>query len=123
MANEQIVITANNSSLPEVGGDVAIYYDDVLDYESLGEKIFEVINLSEEKRKEKIEKGLEQVKKFTWEKCTKELLDKILCIKKQGALQIMSYKIGIDFTYIIEDEVSGIRKYGEEILERNFKIK
>lgn len=35
----------------------------------------------------------------------------------------MSYKIGIDFTYIIEDEVSGIRKYGEEILERNFKIK
>ena len=82
MANEQIVITANNSSLPEVGGDVAIYYDDVLDYESLGEKIFEVINLSEEKRKEKIEKGLEQVKKFTWEKCTKELLDKILCIKK-----------------------------------------
>ena len=82
MANEQIVITANNSSLPEVGGDVAIYYDNVLDYESLGEKIFEVINLSEEKRKEKIEKGFEQVKKFTWEKCTKELLDKILCIKK-----------------------------------------
>ena len=74
MANEQIVITANNSSLPEVGGDAAIYYDNVLDYESLGEKIFEVINLSEEKR--------EQVKKFTWEKCTKELLDKILCIKK-----------------------------------------
>ena len=26
-------------------------------------------------------------------------------------------KIGLDFTYIREDEVSGIRKYGEEILD------
>ena len=34
----------------------------------------------------------------------------------------MSYKVGIDFTYILEDEVSGIRKYGEEIIEGISKV-
>ena len=29
----------------------------------------------------------------------------------------MKYKIGVDFTYIKENKVSGIRKYGEEIVE------
>ena len=31
-------------------------------------------------------------------------------------------KLGIDFTYIKEDKVSGIRKYGEEILEGVSKL-
>lgn len=29
----------------------------------------------------------------------------------------MKYKVGIDFTYIIQDEVTGIRKYGEGIID------
>ena len=75
MSNKSIVITANNSSLPEVGGDVAIYYKNALDYEELANKILEVMSFSTEEREEKIKEGLEQVKKFTWEKCAKETLD------------------------------------------------
>jgi len=75
MANEVLVVTANNSSLPEVGGDAVSYYNNVLDYEELANKILETMKLSEEERQERIEKGLEQAKKFTWEKCAKETLE------------------------------------------------
>lgn len=74
MSNKCLVLTANNSSLPEVGGDIAYYYNNVLDYEELGNKIIEVINLKQEEKTKKIEQGLEQVKKFTWEKCAKETI-------------------------------------------------
>ena len=69
------MITSNVSSLPEVGGNVAYYYEDVLDYKLLGEKILEIINIKTEEKEERIKQGLEQVKKFTWEKCAKETLD------------------------------------------------
>lgn len=75
MAEECLVITGNNSSLPEVGGDVAIYYNNALDYGELGNKIIETINLSQEEKDKKIKQGIEQVKKFSWEKCAKETLD------------------------------------------------
>ena len=77
MANKAIVVTTNISSLPEVGGDAAIYFDNVLNYEELAEKIEIAINLTKEEKQEKIEKGLEQVKKFTWDKCAKETLEVI----------------------------------------------
>ena len=78
MNNKQIVVTANNSSLPEVGGDAAFYYNETLNYKNLGDKIIEVLNLSEDEREKRVERGLEQAKKFTWEKCAKETLDNIL---------------------------------------------
>lgn len=74
MINRQIVVTANNSSLPEVGGKAAFYYQETLNFKSLGDKIIEVINLNEDERNKKIAEGLEQAKKFTWEKCAKETL-------------------------------------------------
>lgn len=75
MANKSIVVTSNVSSIPEVGGDVAYYYEGVLNYGELGNRIIEVINLSNEEKQEKIKQGLEQTKKFTWEKCAKEILE------------------------------------------------
>lgn len=74
MINKQLVITSDTSSLPEVGGKAAFYYEEVLNCENLGDKIIEVLNLSEEERNKKIEQGLEQAKKFTWEKCARETL-------------------------------------------------
>lgn len=74
MINKQIVVTANNSSLPEVGGEAAFYYVETLNFENLGNKIIEAINLKEEERKKRVELGLAQAKKFTWEKCAKETL-------------------------------------------------
>ncbi len=75
MANKALVITSDVSSLPEVGGSIAYYYESVLNYGNLGNKILEVMHLGEEDKQARINQGLEQVKKFTWEKCAKETLD------------------------------------------------
>ena len=75
MSNKVLVVTGNNSSLPEVGGEAAFYYESTLNYSALGNKILEVINLSEEDKKSKINQGLEQVQKFTWENTAKETIE------------------------------------------------
>jgi len=77
-----LVITTNISSMPEVGGDVAIYYDNPLDYKELVQKIEEVITMTEMEKLQKIEKGRKQILKFSWDKCSKEVLD-LLCAKSK----------------------------------------
>lgn len=74
MSNKCLVLTANNSSLPEVGGDASYYYENVLDYQELGDKILEIINESKEEKEKRREKGINQVKKFTWEACANETI-------------------------------------------------
>jgi glycosyltransferase involved in cell wall biosynthesis len=67
------VITSNVSSLPEAGGDAAEY----IDPESSGDiasKIEKVLN-DKKLRDRMIEKGREQVKKFSWEKAANEVVD------------------------------------------------
>jgi len=66
------VITSNISSLPEAGGDAAVYVNPD-SIEDIAEKIEKVVNdkaLQESMRK----KGLSQVKKFSWEKSAQEVL-------------------------------------------------
>ncbi len=60
------VITANNTSLPEVGGDSAIYVD-AYSTEQLAYEMERVI-LHDSLRNEMIEKGFRQAKKFSWDK-------------------------------------------------------
>jgi glycosyltransferase involved in cell wall biosynthesis len=67
------VITSNVSSLPEAGGNAALYFDpeNIEDIESTIEKV-----LTDDKvRESMIEKGHEHYKKFTWEKAAKEVLE------------------------------------------------
>jgi len=66
------VITSNNSSLPEVGGDAAIYVDP-LDKTSIihALEIFENNPLLAE---ELYDKCIRQAAKFTWERCARETL-------------------------------------------------
>ncbi len=66
------VITSNTSSLPEVVGDAGIMIDPN-NVEELEKQIKRVLT-NEKLRKEMIKKGLEQSKKFSWEKCAKETL-------------------------------------------------
>ena len=66
------VITSNVSSLPEAGGDAAVYFNPE-STEEIAEKIEKVIS-SEKLREEMIKKGYEQIKKFSWEKTAKETL-------------------------------------------------
>ena len=64
------VLTSNVSSMPEVGGD-AVLYADPYRVEDIKEKI-KIITGDESLRKELVKKGLERVKKFSWEKAAKE---------------------------------------------------
>lgn len=76
------VLTSNISSLPEAGGDAAIYFDPQ-NSEDIAEKIDKVTS-DEKLRTEMVQKGYEQVKKFSWEKTARETLKVLqeLSIKK-----------------------------------------
>lgn len=70
------VITADNSSLREVGGDAAEYFN-ADDAEELALKIKKVLS-DDMLRADMIARGFEHVKKFSWEKCAKETLHVLL---------------------------------------------
>ncbi len=67
------VICARNSSLPEVGGEAAEYFENS-DAEDLRRKIKKVLE-NKELQNSMIARGKEQVKKFSWEKCARETLE------------------------------------------------
>lgn len=64
------VITSNVSSMPEVGGDAAIYVDPVRAEDIKGK--LELVMGDQELRNEMIKKGKEQVKKFSWKKTAEQ---------------------------------------------------
>ena len=67
------VIISNVSSLPEVGGDAAFYFDPQ-NTDEIAQKIDQVVS-DKNLRQEMIEKGYNQVKKFSWEKTAKQTLE------------------------------------------------
>jgi glycosyltransferase involved in cell wall biosynthesis len=67
------VITSNISSLPEAGGDAAIYVDPE-NVDDIAKKITKVIT-DEKLRHELIAKGKKQITKFSWEKSARETLE------------------------------------------------
>lgn len=73
MACKTPVICSNRTSLPEVGGNAAIYFDpDNLD--DMVVKISKVLN-DQKLRKELIAKGGKRVRQFSWEKMVQQTLD------------------------------------------------
>ncbi len=69
------VITANNSSLPEVGGDAAYYVDDK-SIDSIKDGI-EKILYSPKLRHEMVKKGKQQIKNFSWKESAQKIIDAI----------------------------------------------
>lgn len=67
------VICADNSSLPEVAGDAALYFTSN-DVSALSEQVIAILE-DRELRESLIEKGFSQLQKFSWEKCAKESLE------------------------------------------------
>jgi|SRR3989344_4431994 len=61
------VITSNISSMPEVGGNAALYVDP-LNLEDIKEKLKKVLE-DKDLREEIVRQGYQQVKKFSWDKC------------------------------------------------------
>ncbi len=74
------VITSNVSSMPEVGGEAAIYINPY-DTDDIADKIREVLG-NETLRKQMVEEGKKQIKKFSWEKTAKETLQVLTEIAK-----------------------------------------
>ncbi|HEY3290291.1 MAG TPA: glycosyltransferase family 1 protein [Anaerolineae bacterium] len=68
MAGGTLVATSNTSSMPEVGGDAAFYFDP-LDHASMADTLNKVIGLSATERRSHIAAGLQQARKFTWQRC------------------------------------------------------
>jgi len=66
------VITSNVSSLPEAGGDAALYVDPE-NVDDIADKIQKVIS-DKKLRETMMKKGYEQIKKFSWEKAAKQTL-------------------------------------------------
>jgi glycosyltransferase involved in cell wall biosynthesis len=68
MAGGTLVAASNTSSLPEVGGDVAFYFDPY-DTDSIADCLLRVVQLSSEERRERIDRGIARAREFTWERC------------------------------------------------------
>ena len=67
------VVISNVSSLPEVGGRVAIYVDPY-DVDDIARGILEVLHYDAMTHHSRVEEGKRWVKKFSWEKCARETL-------------------------------------------------
>jgi glycosyltransferase involved in cell wall biosynthesis len=69
------VITSNTTSMPEIGGDAALYCDPY-NPQSIADEM-EKIYYNPQLREEMIDKGFEQNKKFSWEKSAEILWNSI----------------------------------------------
>jgi glycosyltransferase involved in cell wall biosynthesis len=68
MARGKVVVAAKASSLPEVGGDAALYFHDAADPEQLA-KVLEVALGDEPLRKSLAKAARERAGAFTWDRC------------------------------------------------------
>jgi glycosyltransferase involved in cell wall biosynthesis len=76
MARGKVVVAAKASSLPEVGGDAALYFHDAADSEQLA-KVLEVALGDEPLRKSLAKAARERARKFTWDRCAAGVADVI----------------------------------------------
>ena len=67
------VVCSNATSLPEVAGDAAVFFNP-LDISEMAEAIFRILT-DEMLRKDLVAKGLKRSKEFSWEKTARETLE------------------------------------------------
>jgi glycosyltransferase involved in cell wall biosynthesis len=77
MASGTIVLCSSTSSLPEVAGDAAVYFDPY-DVWSIGNALQRAATLSSDDRNTMIEKGFARARLFTWSSCA----DKTISVLK-----------------------------------------
>jgi glycosyltransferase involved in cell wall biosynthesis len=71
------VVTSSTASIPEVAGQAAIYIQNNSDIKEIAEGIYRGVT-DQELRQDLIVKGLEQAKKFSWQKCAQQILNDLL---------------------------------------------
>ena len=76
MASGVPVVASGTSSIPEVGGDAAIYFDP-MNEESMAEAIWTVVD-DAGLRRQMVRSGLERSRSFSWARTARETLEVIL---------------------------------------------
>ncbi|MAF20807.1 MAG: hypothetical protein CMI55_03950 [Parcubacteria group bacterium] len=71
------VVTSQKASLPEVAGESAIYVKDNTNIQEISEAIAKGLT-NQPLREDLIKRGLEQAKKFSWQRCAQQILDALL---------------------------------------------
>ena len=74
MASGTLVATSNVSSMPEVGGDVA-YYFDPYSIESMVDTLLRITSLPTDERAERVAKGVARARAFTWNLCQQKTIE------------------------------------------------
>lgn len=69
------VVTSNVSSMPEVGGDAALYINNVYDYESLSQHMANLSQLSPSERDSLSRKCMDHARKFSRKDCAVEIYE------------------------------------------------
>lgn len=72
-----MVVTAKNSSIPEVAGDAAVYIDNELDSSAMAKRINDVINMDDTIKEHFRLMMKEQLKKFSWDKVANYLIEEM----------------------------------------------
>jgi glycosyltransferase involved in cell wall biosynthesis len=73
LASGTLVAASDVASMPEVGGDVAFYFDP-RSAESIADSLHRIVGLSAEQRTQRIEQGVARAHTFTWERCQEQTL-------------------------------------------------
>lgn len=74
MASGTLVATSNTSSMPEVGGDAAFYFDPHNE-EAIADCLRRIAYLSDQERRERILQGGVRAKTFTWARCQQQTVE------------------------------------------------
>jgi len=72
-----LVVTSPMSSIPEVAGESAIYIKDSTNVKEIIQAIDQGL-INQELRQNLTKKGLEQARKFSWQRCARKTLDTLL---------------------------------------------
>lgn len=73
MRHEQIVVTADNSSLREVGGEAALYVKNENDENELYEVLKQALELSEAEKQQRKQQGVKRAEHFSWKDCAESV--------------------------------------------------
>ena len=79
MACGTLVATSCTSSMPEVGGDAAFYFDP-LSADSIAQVLDQVAALDDLTRQQTIARGIAHARTFTWDRCARQTIDAIVTL-------------------------------------------
>jgi glycosyltransferase involved in cell wall biosynthesis len=73
MAAGTVVVTSNVSSMPEIGGSSALYFDPY-DIDSIASGLRAAVVLSAAERQQRLAEGQARARAFTWERCQQQTI-------------------------------------------------